>query len=740
MNKLEKFFAKVQNYPLKKKIMVYVLTALLIVGVYFSLSFLIGYVIKAFKTLTNETLKSALWYGLVDKDGRTLSMVAYAIFTALVIYMYLKINHQNSVSKMDERGVEFMEKGTHGTSVWMQPEEAKKIYDVGNIENITSTIYGQFGENGEEVVAYKPPIEGGSGDMNNLIIGSPGTGKSYSFVRTELIQTIKRGESFICTDPSTELYTSLSDYCRNRGANVKALNLANPVYSDCWNCLSETINPDTERLDGTRLNDFTNIYMKNSSDDNKSEEKFWYDCAKNLLTAVIGSCAYRREKSIIEQYKALYIKITDASVTDEVCIKMNKASFKWCREQILHVAKEHGISIKEIKVIFENIKKGAPDYNIGIVYDMLMNFSKIEQDFQWIPDWHPAKIAYKIYQTNASSDTVRYSALQGAQMRMQLFSDEKIRYILSHDGINLADCNKKQSAYFIITSDKSIATKPIASLAFSFLFKDAQDEYDKAEQLSKEQGVSNPRLPITVMLDEFFSVGVIGGNPDAFAITMSNSRKRKLHISIIVQAYPQIRALYGEDDALTIQNCCGTVIFLGCNDPETAKFISEFISGEATVLDENHNEAAGIFTDITNTVGIHSTSRYLLTIDESRRWEREVLVAKRGKLPLKLKAFGWTSHPAFLNGEIKEKSVYSSIPNLEDLIDNDVMENKSDYLTIANNMIAELACKKNEDKRGNKPINKNLSNFNKTNDKTEPKRKKKNSKKPQADNKSVLDV
>lgn len=761
MNKIDEIFSKFQKLPVGKKTIVYSLTIAIILSFYLLLACLVGEFIKSLKVFTNEELKSAIWYGLIDKNGRTISLVVCAVFTVLILIVYFRINHRNHVSKEDERGVEFMEKGTHGTSEWLSREEAEQIYKIGNIKDIKDTVYGQYTNKGEQVVAYKPTEHGGSGDMNNLIIGSPGTGKSHGFVRTELIQTMERHESFICTDPSTELYTSLSEYCRNMGANVKALNLANPTYSDCWNCLNETINPETERLDGTRLNDFVNIYMKNSSDDEgKSEEKFWYDCAKNLLTAVVGLCSYRREFEIVKQYKELYAKIAGVEAKeDTICFKMNKASFKWSRARILEAARIYGADINEINEIFKNIVKGAPNYNIGLVYDTLMNFKKVEEEFQWIPDWHPAKTAYKIYQTNASSDTVKSSALQGAQMRMQIFSDEKIRYILSHDGIDLAKCNEEQSAYFIITSDKSTATKPIASLVFSFLFKDAQDEFDKAEQLSQEKGIPNPRLPITVMLDEFFSVGIIGGNPDAFAITMSNSRKRKLHISIIVQAYPQIRALYGEDDALTILNCCGTIIFLGCNDPETAKFISEFVSGEATVLNEEHEEASGLFSNVGNSVGMQSAARQLLTIDEARRWEHKILVARRGKHPLKLEPFGWIYHPAYLSGKTPKKSVFTSIKNLDDLIENSESESNTAFLAKVNEMIKNIKTTKEVDKKTGEIVDKktetetienkkrNKKNKNKDNRSINKKEEQlnlnifqENSKTPQADNQSAINV
>ena len=698
MNKINKWFNKIQEMPKNQKTIYYGIATVIVLFCYLALTFFTGSVVKSLKALTSEPLKSSLYYGFVDKDGRTISLIVCVIFTIIVLVIYFRINHRNSVESTDERGIDYMEKGVHGTSTFMDEDEASMTYEVANINDTATTIYGQLTDNGEKVVGYKPNAQGGSGDQNYAIIGSPGTGKSYVYVRTELLQTIKRNESFIVTDPSTEIYTSLGEYGRNKGYDIKVLNLAEPSHSDCWDMLEETINPETERLDGTRLNDFVNIYMKNSSDEEgKSEEKFWYDCAKNLLTAVIGGCAYEREFEIVSGYKSLYKQILNypsdnEAMQDEVFKKMDKASFKWSRYMILKAAKQFGYKRKEIDTMLNRIHEYAPRYSISEVYDAIMNFGATEEKLNWIPSWHPARIAYKIFQTNSTSETVRSSALQGAQMRMQLFGDEKIKYILSNKGIHLSDCNKNKTGIFVITSDKTTSTKPIASLVFSFLFKDAQDEYDKAEQLAKEKNIPNERLPITVMLDEFFSVGVIGGNPKSFATTMANSRKRQLHISIIIQAYPQVRALYGIDNAMTILNCCGTIIFLGCNDPETAKFISDFIAGDATVLSESHHELNTALARADNGINVSSTARKLMTVDEVRRFKNAVLIAKRGEHPLKLRPFPWTSHPAYINGEIVSKSVYSTIKNLDKAIEDEFyrIDNKNEEREKTDKMIKEL--------------------------------------------------
>jgi len=245
-------------------------------------------------------------------------------------------------------------------------------------------------------------------------------------------------------------------------------------------------------------------------------------------------------------------------------------------------------------------------------------------------------------------------------------------------------------------SDKSTTTKPIASLFFSFLFKDAQDIFDKNAQIAKEQGVPNPCLNLVTMLDEFYSIGVIGGSPDSFGVTMSNSRKRNIFISVIIQAYSQLEAVYGPQVKDIIQGGCSTLLYLGGNDPETCKFISEFASGESTVLSEMHDEF-GLLHKNDLKLKVRTDKRFLLTVDEARRWKNAVLVVKQGEYPLKLNPFPWIEHPCFLNGEMEQTSVYTNIKKLESRLEDINTEKIQRSESKTNNLIQSFVNTKRVD-------------------------------------------
>lgn len=692
MNKINELYLKYKKMSKDKKSLVIMMAIVFMLLCYALIGIVCGWITKSMAEIFVKTNKSIFEY-MISTGGLLITGSMCAGFTIIVIVYLLRINKRNDIETTDERGVSFMKRGTLGTSRWMTDEEAKTVFNVTNAYNTKTTIYGQLTEDGSQVVSYKKTHEGAVGNKNNFIIGPPGTGKSYVFVRTELLQTIDRGGSFFVTDPKGDLCKDLYLYCKNKGAITSVLNLQDLSYTDCWNCLSETINAETERVDQERLTQFVDVYMKNASSSDEKGESFWYNCAKNLLTAVIGYVAYDRERYIIENYQRVYRNIAALDTNKEKVIQaMVKASFKKSRELILDAARRYKMDENKIQNLLDEIKESAPKYTIERAYKALLEFNESTSDgFATIPDWHPAKLAYIIYRTN-DTDNVRGAALQGALMKMSIFGNDKLCYMLSHDGVNLRNVNEKQTAVFLITNDLNTTMKPIASLITTFLFTDAQDEWDRAVQKeNKEKGIYNNKLPVTIMLDEFFSLGVLGGDPAKFATWMSVARARQLEVSIILQSHSQVEALYGKQLSNTIQTACSNIIFLGTNDQETANWISDFASGEATVLSEKHKEAGGLlFQGGGNNIEAGVQKRKLITADEARCWKGKVLVVKQGEHPLQLIPFPWVMHPKYISGDIREASVY------------DVIE------PIDNKMNGQFDC---EDKELQKKVNDEISNI-----------------------------
>lgn len=641
--------------------------------------FFVGYFYKmSFGRLQNVDM-SALEYGL---SFFIIDVILSALIFILIIAVMAKNSLFNTVKDVDYRNIKFMEDTTAGDARWMNRQEMEENYTIGDIDDLDVPIYGQISNDGSEVIGYKKRATGASMNQNVLVMAAMGMGKSYGPVRTNLLQAVKRGESFVVTDPSGELYSSLAGYCMDMGLAVHIIDLDKPEYSEFWNVLEETINPETERLDGGRLNDFAAIYMQNSG--GSEHQDFWYTSALNLIKTVIGYTAWLHENEILNNFMLLYKIVAGVSGDDAVTNRMKTTvcSFPWVKDQIRRVARINGYDMDELEKLLYEIQYVLPEnqYNMSVVFDKLLRFTEVEAqiksdiDSGLIPEMHPAKIAYMMYQTN-DTETVRKSALQGAQLRFALFSDENAKEFLSHDGIHISDITKEQTAFFVILSDKTQTLKPIASLFFTFLFKDTQDAWDVAAQAANAQGVPNPRRQLTVMLDEFYSIGIIGGSPDAFGTTMSNSRKREIHIWIVVQGYSQLAALYGPEIGNIIQGGCSTLLYLGGNDPDTVDFISSFVAGDASVQMESHQENSGLLSNgvASNTANVSVATRKLLTTSEARRWHNHVLIASQGQYIVRANSFPWVQHPAYEECEFHPVSIYEEIPPISKRLDDMAM-------------------------------------------------------------------
>lgn len=599
-------------------------------------------------------------------EGRKYTLILFAIivlFLILTIFRNYRVL-KNRVAVTDERGVAIAEKATSGSSHWATAEEKENTFTIGNIKDTAEMVYGQQTDNGEKVYSFKKPKAGATGTKHILVVSKSGSGKSFNFVMPNILQAVKRGDSAIVVDPSGELYLHLGQYCRDNGYDVKLLNLANLEYSEYWNCLSECIDEETGRVSADRLREFAEIYMKNSTE--VDGQNFWYECAQNLIETTIGYIAVRRESAIINNYIKLYERITGQSGSS-FALRCNTSfvTFPWCEDTILTAAREKGMDLDVIKGIISEIKANAPKFNVREVYYALHNIKNVEKEFVSLPKYHPAYFAYTRYIVNPK-DAVIDGAKQGAQTKFKIFDDYRLQEILSHDGIDFKTINKKKSIYFMAKPDTSNALKPIASLFFSFFFKDAQENYDLENQISTTENRKNACLPVMVMMDEFSSLGVVMGDEALFETTMSDCRKRDIYNCIVIQHISQLEATYGIYQHGILSNC-QTTLCMGVSkaDEKTKQHISR-MTGIATAVKTSHTEHDGIFVNYPEDrrVNVSETTRYLMTPDEVADINNEVLVLRDGCYPFKARLFGINQHPAVKQNKCRDVSYFENIPSL----------------------------------------------------------------------------
>lgn len=638
----------------------------------FCFSFLIslfpaGCIAKVFVGEWDAGVLRGFVLALTTGYGIVTALVFACAITFIIIRFSVDNTDLNATKEVDDRGVATSMAGTYGTARWMNETEAKKVYEVGPVENVTGTILGQFTQDGEEVIAL--PFEP-TGNRNLILIGPPGSGKSFGYVRTAVFQSIVRGESVVVTDPKGEIHNDMRKLLQSRGYKVKVFNLINLDLSNAWDCVQEIYDPITGNIDDQRVITFCKTVIANTGGGaNSKGDPFWESSEENLFRVAVSYCAYIREKSLIEIYerraKELLTQLPYITREDEqslIEIVKNPESAMVDRRRVVEYLAHSFYGDEEGDRKLSEWEEDAPTCNISDIYDALLHndLDKWEANFKYVPLSHPAASAWAVFK--GMGERVQPNIVGGLNTRLQLFMTYKVRRVISNDDIRLANLGAEKTALFLIISDDNASMQLLSSLLLSFLFKDLKEAFDAVG--------GEGRIPVNVVADELANTGVWPN----FEKTIATARSRKIAVSLILQSLPQLTQLYGEENAETIIGCCNTMLVLGCNDKYTAEYISDK-SGIVTIRAKSVSDTRASSAGNRGVMQGYSLSegdgkRNLVNPDEVQHLDKEqILIMTNGQNMLEAKRFGFIHHPLF-NDPHFVPTKWAELPKTADLYPN----------------------------------------------------------------------
>jgi type IV secretion system protein VirD4 len=638
----------------------------------FCFSFLVslfpaGCIAKVFVGEWDAGLLRGFVLALTTGYGIVTALVFACAITFIIIRFSVNNTDLNATKEVDDRGVATSMAGTYGTARWMNETEAKKVYEVGPVENVTGTILGQFTQDGEEVIAL--PFEP-TGNRNLILIGPPGSGKSFGYVRTAVFQSIVRGESVVVTDPKGEIHNDMRKLLESRGYKVKVFNLINLDLSNAWDCVQEIYDPITGNIDDQRVITFCKTVIANTGGGaNSKGDPFWESSEENLFRVAVSYCAYIREKSLIEIYerraKELLTQLPYITQEDEqslIEIVKNPESAMVDRRRVVEYLAHSFYGDEEGNRKLSEWEEDAPTCNISDIYDALLHndLDKWEANFKYVPLSHPAASAWAVFK--GMGERVQPNIVGGLNTRLQLFMTYKVRRVISNDDIRLANLGAEKTALFLIISDDNASMQLLSSLLLSFLFKDLKEAFDAVG--------GEGRIPVNVVADELANTGVWPN----FEKTIATARSRKIAVSLILQSLPQLTQLYGEENAETIIGCCNTMLVLGCNDKYTAEYISDK-SGIVTIRAKSVSDTRASSAGNRGVMQGYSLSegdgkRNLVNPDEVQHLDKEqILIMTNGQNMLEAKRFGFIYHPLF-NDPHFVPTKWAELPKTADLYPN----------------------------------------------------------------------
>lgn len=638
--------------------------------------------------------------------GLAIALIFAFALTFVAAMVFRKNMDLNGAKEIDDRGMITSNAGTYGTAEWMSEAEAKQVYEVGPVEKVTGTILGQFTQEGEEVIAL--PFEP-TGNRNLILIGPPGSGKSFGYVRTAVFQSIVRGESVVVTDPKGEIHNDMRKLLEANGYKVKVFNLINLDLSNAWDCVQEIYDPITGNIDDQRVITFCKTVITNTGG-GAGGDPFWESSEENLFRVAVSYCAFMRETTLIKIYerrtKELLTQlpfITEEDGDKLIEIVKNPESAMFDRRKVVEYLAENFYGKEEGNKKLQSWEDDAPTCNISDIYNALLHndLNSWEDNFKNVPLNHPAASAWAVFK--GMGERVQPNIVGGLNTRLQLFMTYKVRRVISNDDIRLANIGAEKTALFLIISDDNASMQLLSSLLLSFLFKDLKEAFDAVG--------GEGRIPVNVVADELANTGVWPN----FEKTIATARSRKIAVSLILQSLPQLTQLYGEENAETIIGCCNTMLVLGCNDKYTAEYISDK-SGIVTIRAKSVSDSRASTIGLRGAMQGYSLSegdgkRNLMNPDEVQHLgKEEILIMTNGQNLLKAKRFGFIHHPLFTDPHFVPTK-WAELPRTVDLYPNarkhDALESLVGDIQKQKKVNTSIAQKRTEEKMN--PHNSRLS-------------------------------
>ena len=638
--------------------------------------------------------------------GLAIALIFAFALTFVAAMIFRKNMDLNGAKEIDDRGMITSNAGTYGTAEWMSEAEAKQVYEVGPVEKVTGTILGQFTQEGEEVIAL--PFEP-TGNRNLILIGPPGSGKSFGYVRTAVFQSIVRGESVVVTDPKGEIHNDMRKLLEANGYKVKVFNLINLDLSNAWDCVQEIYDPITGNIDDQRVITFCKTVITNTGG-GAGGDPFWESSEENLFRVAVSYCAFMRETTLIKIYerrtKELLTQlpfITEEDGDKLIEIVKNPESAMFDRRKVVEYLAENFYGKEEGNKKLQSWEDDAPTCNISDIYNALLHndLNSWEDNFKNVPLNHPAASAWAVFK--GMGERVQPNIVGGLNTRLKLFMTYKVRRVISNDDIRLANIGAEKTALFLIISDDNASMQLLSSLLLSFLFKDLKEAFDAVG--------GEGRIPVNVVADELANTGVWPN----FEKTIATARSRKIAVSLILQSLPQLTQLYGEENAETIIGCCNTMLVLGCNDKYTAEYISDK-SGIVTIRAKSVSDSRASTIGLRGAMQGYSLSegdgkRNLMNPDEVQHLgKEEILIMTNGQNLLKAKRFGFIHHPLFTDPHFVPTK-WAELPRTVDLYPNarkhDALESLVGDIQKQKEVNTSIAQKRTEEKMN--PHNSRLS-------------------------------
>lgn len=438
-------------------------------------------------------------------------------------------------------------------------------------------------------------------NLNVLVIGGSGSGKSRFYVKPNIMQL---NTSYVVTDPKGELLRSCGRLLKKAGYEIRVFNLIDMSHSNNYNPFNYIYDKDGN-ISKTYVMKMVNCLMKNTKQEGASGgDQFWDDSTKALTLAI---AFYLLEKKTDENGNSLDRNFSTV-------MKMMR--------------------LAEISEQDENHR------------------SPLDEMMDELRGENPHSMAVSFYADfkKAPAETAK-SILISAAVRFAAFNLPEVADLTHTDNIHLDTLGDRKTALFIIIPSSDATFNFLAAMMYTQLFDTL---YDTAN--FKYGG----RLPVHVrcLLDEFANVGTI---PD-FDKLLATMRSMEISANIIIQNLAQLKKMYDKSWE-TLTGNCDSLLFLGGQEASTLEAISKSLGKETIdVVSQNRTRShKSPSTSENNSI----LGRELMTTDELKVMKpNECVLIVRALYPFFCHKFDIEKHQNYKYLEDSNKNYAYFIDNL----------------------------------------------------------------------------
>ena len=282
------------------------------------------------------------------------------------------------------------------------------------------------------------------------------------------------------------------------------------------------------------------------------------------------------------------------------------------------------------------------EQNFAMIMEMLGSAQVKEEDedyespldilFDRLEMRDPESIAVKQYHIykQAAGKTAK-SILISVGVRLAAFNLPQIAKLTNTDELDLSSMGERKVALFCCIPDADTSLNYLVGMIYSQLF---QTLYYMADRV---HGGALP-VPVNCIMDEFPNVSL----PNKFEKILATCRSRSIYCSIIIQNMSQLKALFKDSWESLVGNC-DEFLYLGGNEKETHKYVSELL-GKETIDTNTYGQTKG--KSGSYSTNFQQSGRELLQPDEVRMLDNQnALLFIRGERPILDAKYDLMKHP-----------------------------------------------------------------------------------------------